>query len=128
MGNTDWSLVAFHNIKLIRSTEGVYVPIPYDFDWAGLVNAAYAEPSEVLRTRTVRDRIYRGFCRPAVDFTLVYEPFHYERETIRELFATQDGLSERNRARALAYLEDFFKTLEDPSKAAWEIVGTCRSI
>lgn len=127
VGNTDWSLVVFHNIKVIREAEGAYVPIPYDFDWAGLVNAAYAEPSEVIGTRSVRDRVYRGYCRPAVDFTLVYEPFQKERETIQGLFATQDGLSERNRARALNYLDDFFETLDNPSKAAWEITGTCRA-
>ena len=127
IGNTDFSIQVFHNIKIVRTAQGAYVPIPYDFDWAGLVEADYAEPNPILGTRTVRDRIYRGFCRPAVDFPLIYETFQENREAIFGLFAGQDGLSERALERDTRYIEDFFKILDDPSKAEWEIVGTCRA-
>lgn len=128
VGNTDFSVVLFHNIKLVRTAQGAYVPIPYDFDWAGLVNASYAEPSELMGARSVRDRVYRGFCRPAMDFELIYQRFQQAREAILSLFTDQEGLSGRNRDRATRYLGDFFDTLDEPSQAAWEIVGTCRSI
>ncbi len=127
IGNTDWSLQFFHNIKLVQLAMGAYVPIPYDFDWAGLVEADYAKPHSQFGTRSVRDRIYRGFCRPAVDFGLIYDQFQQRREAILSLFANQEGLRARNRERAARYLGDFFKTLDDPSKAAWEIAGTCRA-
>jgi len=128
IGNTDWSLVFFHNIKLMRTADGTYVPIPYDFDWSGLVNASYAEPAPELGTRSVRDRIYRGYCRPAVDFGLINEQFQENREAILNLFANQEGLSERTQGRAADYLEKFFEILDDPSKAEREIVGSCRTV
>lgn len=127
VGNTDWSLQFFHNIKLVQLATGAYVPVPYDFDWAGLVEAPYAVPNSQFGTRSVRDRVYRGFCRPAVDFGLIYSQFQEDREAILSLFANQRGLSNRNRERSARYLGGFFQTLEDPSKAAWEISGTCRA-
>ena len=75
IGNTDWSMVRFHNTEVLQNSEGVYVPVPYDFDWTGFVSARYARPDERLRIRNVRQRIYRGFCRPNFDFSAVYAQF-----------------------------------------------------
>ena len=44
--------------------DGHYVWVPYDFDWSGVVNARYATPDPKLDVRNVRDRVFRGFCRP----------------------------------------------------------------
>jgi hypothetical protein len=38
-------------------------PIPYDFDYSGLVDATYALPPPGMGITTVRDRVYRGPCR-----------------------------------------------------------------
>ncbi|HEU5169771.1 MAG TPA: hypothetical protein VFU46_04495, partial [Gemmatimonadales bacterium] len=65
VGNTDWSVVMIHNIRLVQ-IEGrpSFFPVAYDFDWSGLVNAPYARPDPRLGTKTVRERVYRGACRP----------------------------------------------------------------
>ena len=68
VGNTDWSMVRFHNVEVLQNSEGVYVPVPYDFDWTGLVSPRYARPDERLGISTVRQRLYRGFCRPDFRF------------------------------------------------------------
>ncbi len=128
IGNTDFSVVFFHNIKIVQTASGSYLPIPYDYDWAGLVGAPYAKPNSRLGTRSVRDRVYMGYCRPAMDFALIYQRFQQNHEAILDLFANQEGLSEDNRKRAARYLGEFFETLEDPSKAAWKIVGRCLSV
>ena len=48
----------------VRKTAGKRIPIPYDFDMSGLVNARYAAPPEHLPIRLVRTRFYRGLCQP----------------------------------------------------------------
>ncbi len=66
IGNTDWSVPKNHNIKLLidreDSTTKPYV-VPYDFDYAGLVNADYAIPEPQLNIENVTQRLYRGFAR-----------------------------------------------------------------
>jgi hypothetical protein len=65
ISNTDWSKASQHNSKLI-SLHSKYIPIPYDFDMSGLVDAPYAVVSvvgdEALPVESVRERYYRGFC------------------------------------------------------------------
>jgi antitoxin component of RelBE/YafQ-DinJ toxin-antitoxin module len=51
IGNTDWSIPAGHNINMIKSSDPLQVKplaIPYDFDYAGIVNTNYAVPDERL--------------------------------------------------------------------------------
>jgi hypothetical protein len=55
IGNTDWSVKALHNIKLLsRDSLQKPVAVPYDFDFSGLVNATYASPAEHLPILFVR--------------------------------------------------------------------------
>ncbi|MFV2007593.1 MAG: hypothetical protein ACC667_09095, partial [Longimicrobiales bacterium] len=128
VGNTDFSLVKFHNIKLFRTADFVYFPIAYDFDWSGLVNARYAKPDPLIGTRSVRQRLYRGFCRPDVDFSKILSSIAERRSVINELIATQEGLDQRSRDRLTEYLDEFFETIGDPREVEREITGACRRI
>ena len=58
VGNTDWSMISFHNVELLRTAEGVHVPVPYDFDWAGFVAPSYAKPDASASTS---DRSATGY-------------------------------------------------------------------
>ena len=58
IGNTDWNLTKGHNIKWVQSNSiAVPTPIPYDFDYCGLVNASYALPHPQLPIKNVRERL-----------------------------------------------------------------------
>jgi hypothetical protein len=68
IGNTDYSLIrgplddnCCHNSVPFSDGNDTY-SIPYDFDFAGLVNAPYADPNPRLNLRNVRTRLYRGRC------------------------------------------------------------------
>ena len=63
LGNTDYSISALHNVKLVQDRAGAVYPIAYDFDYSGLVNTRYAVADKRLQLSTVRDRLYRGPCR-----------------------------------------------------------------
>ena len=68
--NTEFSLVSpepgqfcCHNIDLMSATKGIpFTPIPYDFDFSGMVNAPYAAPNPRLKIEEVRQRLFRGLC------------------------------------------------------------------
>ena len=126
VGNTDWSMVNFHNTEVLQNSEGVYVPVPYDFDWTGFVSARYARPDERLRIRNVRQRIYRGFCRPDFDFSVVYAQFVEIRTDLEALYTGQDGLEEGNRRDAVEYLDDFYEDIESPQRARSRLKEDCR--
>jgi hypothetical protein len=58
IGNTDWELHNFRNIYLFRSfSGGKLIPLPFDFDFSGLVSAPYATPGSTTGLGKVQDRL-----------------------------------------------------------------------
>jgi hypothetical protein len=63
IGNADWSAVLQHNSNTMY-IDGKYIPLSYDFDMSGFVNAEYAaQKPPTLGTGDPRERVYRGFCK-----------------------------------------------------------------
>jgi hypothetical protein len=127
IGNTDWSMVQFHNVNLIRHADGRHLPVPYDMDWSGLVNAPYARPDASLGIRRVTDRVYRGFCRPDVDFPAIYQEFVQRRDAIFGLLNETGLLAPDVRADAAKYLDQFFEVIGSERRARREIESACRA-
>lgn len=62
IGNEDWSLEQMRNLKLLqdKATEKCF-PVPYDFDFSGLVNPAYAVPRADIGELSISQRTYLGW-------------------------------------------------------------------
>lgn len=57
IGNTDWGVGDVRNVYFLQPTGGEKIQlIPYDFDFAGLVNAPYAKPKAELGLKNVKER------------------------------------------------------------------------
>ena len=133
IANSDWSAVFFHNSKLIRAEDGRYLTVPYDFDWSGAVNARYARPDPSLSIRSVRQRVFRGFCRPELQFESAVEVYDTTRQEIRDLYEGFSALGleqfeEDDAEDALKYFDDFYKVVDDPEEFEDKIVDNCRSV
>lgn len=128
VGNTDFSAVFSHNTELVGLPNGTYQAVPYDFDFAGIVDARYAMPDTSLGTRSVRERVYRGFCRPGVDWTAIYAHFSERRAAFEAVIRGLPELDARAADRAVRYLDDFFKTLESPRARRNLVERQCRVV
>ena len=131
IGNLDWSPVYFHNVRLIRTEEGRFITVPYDFDFAGVVDARYATPppelTERYGIRSVRQRLYRGFCRPELQHQPVAELFNSKRQELQDLYQSFQLHEEDDIEDALDYFEDFWKVIDDPEEFEDEIIDDCRN-
>jgi hypothetical protein len=127
IGNTDFALSALHNAELLARTDGVNLPVVYDFDFAGAVNASYATPDPRLHIRNVRQRIYRGYCVPDDVYPRVFALFNARKDAIYALYRDPVGRLLRPRVvdETLAYFDEFYKTINDPSSAKYRIVEAC---
>ena len=112
IGNTDWDFDMQRNVKFIQlDREGKIMPLPYDFDFCGLVNAPYASPASGTGLDTVRDRILMAGNLPA-------EAIIYARQTLLEhrtdFYALcQSGYISKSTAnQMIRYLDDFFSRIE----------------
>jgi|GEM_PF-233754 len=128
VGNTDWSIVAGHNVVRLRNARGALSAVPYDFDFAGLVGAPYASPPPQLRLRSVRERLFRGFCHPQLDWDRLFERFTARRGAALELIETLPGLEPAHRNDVREYVLDFFDVIASPDERQREIVAACRPL
>src|SRR5262249_49948933 len=104
IGNTDFSIYALHNFVLVRNQERVTYPVPYDFDMSGLVNASYAIPSREFRIKSVRERVYRGPCRPVEAIEAALARFREQKSAIYALYDSLPELERSQRTDARDYL------------------------
>jgi hypothetical protein len=91
------------------------IPIPYDFDHSGIVNANYAKPAEQLvQIKTVRERLYRGFAYSDEVFQKVFDKFRTAKPAIYALYKDNAELDPNYIKSTLKYLDDFYDTIESP--------------
>jgi hypothetical protein len=112
IGNTDVSIYKLHNVKLMVNEQRTIIPVPYDFDFSGLVDTIYANPDPKLGIQSVRERLYRGPCRSDAEMAPVVETFRAKKADMLALYDTLPDLSVGYRKRAKSYLEDFFSSIE----------------
>lgn len=129
IGNTDWSVLAQHNIVLALPT-GSQEPfaVPYDFDWSGVIDAPYARPDARLPIKSVRERLFRGYCRTAEELAPVFQSFTEKKDAIYALYRNQEGLDPKVRDEALEYYDEFYKTINNPRSVDWAFLRNCRRL
>jgi len=117
IGNDDWNLAMLRNLKMVKPNEGYeMIPVPYDFDFSGLVNTSYAIPSNDLGLYGIRERLYQG---AEFDEELMREVIGHFFDKKLALFATVDNvnlLSREARADIKAYLATFYDAIEPAYK------------
>ena len=129
IANTDVSTLFMHNAKIMDIENGKthkYIPLTYDFDMAGFVNAPYAEANEMLGISSVRERLYRGFCRDqATTQRIRKEIISKEQAIMGALKAYESSFQPKDYAGMVKYMEEFFVTMKDDGKFATSI--KCRT-
>ena len=129
IGNTDWSIPADHNIKLIvpkkDNTARPYA-VPYDFDYSGIVNAEYAVPEPQLGIESVVERLYRGFPRTIEELQPVLDIFKQQKENIYTLIRDFEMLDKQSKNEMIRYLDDFYKTINDPVAIKYTFINNAR--
>jgi len=129
IGFTDWSVLTMHNMKLIQVKNSIRrpIPVPYDFDYSGLIDPAYAIPPEFLGIGDVTQRIYRGFCRLDGEWEAGRKLFQENEENILNLWRNDEHLSARVKKTDLQYLQEFFDIINDDKKFNRYIIEGCRN-
>jgi hypothetical protein len=125
LGNTDYSIVSLHNIRLVQPPAGPFRPITYDFDLSGLVNARYALPARGLGIATVRDRYYRGPCLTVEQLEPWLARFRAKQGEVMALVDGIPGFEAARRQDAKDFLGDFFSILNSGGRTKRLLVDRC---
>jgi hypothetical protein len=128
IGNTDWSVQFYQNIKLIGANADIPPSaVPYDFDHAGIVGAPYALPAPELMLSSTKERRYRGYCLS--DLTKLNSTFHIFNSLKDQIYAVyiNNSMLEPGYIKAtVKFLDDFYKSINDPKLVTREFGYPCR--
>ncbi len=127
VGNTDWSTTEPHNIVILSLNPfEPPVPVPYDFDWSGIINTPYSRPNSTLPITKVTDRYYLGRCIGADTLNLVINELKNKKAVLLDVITKEKmWLSEGSKVKMKEFLEEFFDMAEDKSWLLRRIDGEC---
>ena len=117
LGNTDWSLSALHNVRLVQREQDVFA-VPYDFDFSGFVGASYAIPDPMLPIKSVTERLWRGPCPTREAIAAAVAPFLAQRAAIEAVPRSLPGVENGWAERAQRYIRQFYDDVKDPGRFA----------
>ncbi|MFA8435726.1 MAG: hypothetical protein ACEPOZ_14505 [Marinifilaceae bacterium] len=127
VGNTDWGVPTLHNIKLMASgPQAQPVAVPYDFDWASLVNAPYAVPNVKLNIKSIHDRLYRGYAKTPEEMEYIFREFRMLKDELYELYTNSPYLNDANKKRVLDYFDEFYYIINNPKLVKREFIDNAR--
>ena len=135
IANHDWSMRAgpagktcCHNAELIGPLgPGTTIPIPYDFDFSGFVDAPYATPPDELHISSVRQRVYRGYCADNAQAIEVARQMRDARPQLMAAITSTPGLEPQRAARAIRFLDGFFADIETDDAVSARLLRRCSS-
>jgi hypothetical protein len=121
IGNTDWSLPGLHNATTIMVQDSL-LPLVWDFDWSGVVDAPYATPDPRLGIKKVRERIWWWHCMSAEELEPALARFESLRDSITALVQSIPGLTPREVQRTLSYYDEFYRAIADRARFVRRVV------
>ena len=132
IANLDWAMQAgpggsncCHNNPLIGPGPAGLVPVPYDWDFSGLVDAPYATAPDSIKVSSVRQRRYRGFCRFNAEARAAITAVRVLQGPLLATFASVPGMDPKTVKKATGYLAGFFADIATDASAEVKLIKTC---
>ncbi len=91
-----------------------------------MVDAPYAIPNEDLPIKDVRERLYRGFERTMDELQEAINIFKEKKSRIMFIISSFSLLSERTKKYMIAYVEDFYRTLNNKRSVRSVFIANAR--
>lgn len=128
IGNLDFSFNGVHNAETVLKNDGTTaLPVAYDFDFSGAVDAPYATVDPQFRTKRVSDRLFRGYCAILPSYPAAIALFQARKEKIYALYhdATGSLLTPGTVKETLEYYDQFYDQVKTPRDAEGNVLRNC---
>jgi hypothetical protein len=129
IGNRDWFITSRRNVLILQSEdtlEALHV-VPYDFDFAGLIDASYTKPRNVSEQYLSKKRVYKGLCYTEEEFKRTFDFYRKLKPVFDSIINNQEIISNFTRKENIRYLQDFYNIIEDPVEFKKEFLDVCET-
>ena len=126
IANMDWGVTVGHNVKVLTNADkNELIPVPYDFDYSGIINAHYAKPPPGFGIDDVRSRKFRGLCREPGKYEKIFALFNDKRDELTKIYTESTFLPSKQLKPTLNFINTFYKIINDEKKSRNQILKSC---
>lgn len=126
IGNTDWAMASSHNVRyIVNQTNGKAIPIAYDFDYSGIVDAVYAAHRESIKTEEITTRYFLGSCEIQDQLEQELPLFIDKKARLYKIINDFDLLPAKERKEMIKYLDEFYKIISKSKFFKRSILDKC---
>lgn len=129
IGNKDWYISSRQNINLVQPVDNqkMTIPVPYDFDLSGFVNAEYTKPKGVPEKYLASRRVYKGICLSMQEYKVLFSYFRKMRPEFENIIKTDPIISKGERNYLLNYIAYFYTVIGNKDLTEKEILSVCET-
>jgi hypothetical protein len=99
------------NIKIVTLPSGQYIPVAYDFDFSGLVDASYARPNVNVGQTNVKQRVWMGQTESSPQLKAAIATFNAKEAAAYDLIDNCDYLDNKAKRAVRNYVKDFYRDI-----------------
>ena len=119
IGNTDWQLQLQRNLKLVKLPEqDLLILVPYDFDYAKLVDASYMPFVAYKGVVELDNRHAKGYFSNKQALEKVIAQFKSLQNSGFKCYKSCEVLKKKEKARMDIFIKSFYKLLKDGERMA----------
>lgn len=109
IGNSDWDISRLHNIHILSVDEqAIPVAVPFDFDWAGIVNQAYFTLDTKIAPDAKYKRRFKGYRWSDQEFETAFSDLNELKDLFLDLISECEYLNEENKNACINYILKFY--------------------
>ncbi|RMG21920.1 MAG: hypothetical protein D6730_17440 [Bacteroidetes bacterium] len=115
IGNKDFDVLLRRNMKVVQ-VEGREkpLPVPYDFDWAEVVDASYTQIAGLSKKARLNKRVFRKLCVSEEEIQATFARFEAVKPQVFELIKNFELLDKASRKEMIKYFKEFYALIRKP--------------
>ncbi|MDX2248040.1 MAG: hypothetical protein SF052_14740 [Bacteroidia bacterium] len=116
------------NMKIITQGNAKPTPVPYDFDWSGMVDASYTKLTGEAGPTYEDRQNFKPLCRTKEEYEVIFGKLREIEDDIENLYKNSPYLDSKVIKESLKYYKDFYKTINNPKKVEEIFVQSCKAV
>lgn len=112
IGNSDWDVSRLHNINILSvGDQSIPVAVPFDFDWAGIVNQPYFTLDPQISPDAKYKRKFKGYRWSDQELASAFSELNELKKPFLELISQCEYLNEENKQEVMEYILKFYELI-----------------
>jgi hypothetical protein len=129
IGNKDWFVTSRRNVILLQPKDSLLPPyvVPYDFDFASFVNAAYTKPKRVPDEYLEDRRQYKGLCYTVAEFREAFDFYNSLRPSFESIIRKMKIVPMPDRETNISYIDVFYEIISSTNMVKEKFLDVCET-